>query len=148
MAQLSRARLLQLLRGTGKHRQFESVPGSATWALVAHSVSPQPTTPALATHAQAGRPVASSTGRAPSLPRSPLRRYSSKIRTGCANKRPSGSARGAISNDRPYRDLKFRLLSVHFRRERFETGRKMSAISRFLLLPHSAEYRLCSSSQR
>jgi hypothetical protein len=49
--------------------------------------------------------VASSTGRAPSLPRSPLRRYSSKIRTGCANKRPSGSVRGAISNDRPYRDL-------------------------------------------
>jgi len=31
-------------------------------------------------------------------------RYSSEIRTGCANERPSGSVRGAISNDRPYRD--------------------------------------------
>ena len=33
-----------------------------------------------------------------------LGRYSSEIRTGCANERPSGSVRGAISNDRPYRD--------------------------------------------
>jgi hypothetical protein len=35
-----------------------------------------------------------------------LGRYSSEIRTGCANKRPSGSVRGAVSNDRPYRDPK------------------------------------------
>jgi hypothetical protein len=33
-----------------------------------------------------------------------LGRYPSEIRTGCANERTSGSARGAISNDRPYRD--------------------------------------------
>ena len=33
-----------------------------------------------------------------------LGRYSSEIRTGCANERPSGSVRGAISNGRPYRD--------------------------------------------
>jgi hypothetical protein len=31
--------------------------------------------------------------------------YSSEIRTGCANERPSGSVRGAISNGCPYRDL-------------------------------------------
>jgi hypothetical protein len=33
-----------------------------------------------------------------------LGRYSSEIRTGCANERPSGSVRGAISDDCPYRD--------------------------------------------
>ena len=32
-------------------------------------------------------------------------RYSSKIRTGCANERPSGSVRGAPGNWCPYRDL-------------------------------------------
>ena len=32
-------------------------------------------------------------------------RYSSKIRTGCANQRPSGSVRGAASDGCPYRDL-------------------------------------------
>jgi hypothetical protein len=31
-------------------------------------------------------------------------RYSSEIRTGCANQRPSGSVRGAASNGCPYRD--------------------------------------------
>jgi hypothetical protein len=33
-----------------------------------------------------------------------LGRHSSEIRTGCANKRPSGSVRGAISNGCPNRD--------------------------------------------
>src|SRR5260370_39811890 len=37
-----------------------------------------------------------------------LGRYSSEIRTGCANERPSGSVRGAPGNWCPYRD---RLLS-------------------------------------
>jgi hypothetical protein len=31
-------------------------------------------------------------------------RYSSEIRTGCANERPSGSVRGAPGNWCPYRD--------------------------------------------
>ena len=35
-----------------------------------------------------------------------LGRYSSAIRAACANERSCGSARGAISNGRPYRDLK------------------------------------------
>src|ERR1022692_3932311 len=35
----------------------------------------------------------------------PLGRYSSEIRTGCANERPSGSVRGAPGNWCPYRDL-------------------------------------------
>ena len=33
-----------------------------------------------------------------------LGRYSSEIKTGCANQRPSGSVRGALSNECPYRD--------------------------------------------
>jgi hypothetical protein len=33
-----------------------------------------------------------------------LGRYSSEIRTGCANERPSGSVRGAPGNWCPYRD--------------------------------------------
>jgi len=35
-----------------------------------------------------------------------LGRYSSAIRAACANERSCGSVRGAISNGRPYRDLK------------------------------------------
>jgi hypothetical protein len=34
-----------------------------------------------------------------------LGRYSSAIRAACANERSCGSVRGAISDDRPYRDL-------------------------------------------
>src|ERR1035438_6015300 len=34
-----------------------------------------------------------------------LGRYSSEIRTGCANERPSGAVRGASGNWCPYRDL-------------------------------------------
>jgi hypothetical protein len=40
-----------------------------------------------------------------------LARYSSSIRTGCANERPSGSVRGAPGNRCPYRD---RQLEVRF----------------------------------
>src|SRR5436309_104335 len=38
---------------------------------------------------------------------SPLafRRYTSAVRAGCANERQSGSVRGALGNQRPYRDL-------------------------------------------
>ena len=42
---------------------------------------------------------------------STLGRYSSAIRAACANERSCGSARGAISNGRPYRDLTTRVLS-------------------------------------
>src|ERR1700691_3255818 len=48
--------------------------------------------------------MASSRAHTPSLSRGSLCRQSFAIRTGCANERPSGSGRGAISNDRPYRD--------------------------------------------
>src|SRR5580698_7483944 len=58
----------------------------------------------LDTYAGNGPTVASNTQGAPSLPGGTLRRHTSEIRTGCANKRPSGSVRGAISNDRSYRD--------------------------------------------
>src|ERR1039458_9970980 len=36
-----------------------------------------------------------------------LGRYSSAIRAACANERSCGSVRGAISDDRPYRDLSY-----------------------------------------
>ena len=39
MAQVGRARLLQLLRGTGKHRQSRAYSGTGCWALVAHTVA-------------------------------------------------------------------------------------------------------------
>ena len=46
-------------------------------------------------------------------------RYSSEIRTGCANQRPSGSVRGAASNGCPYRDQQLRNYDVeHFHRYR------------------------------
>ncbi len=48
--------------------------------------------------------MASCTSRDASLAPRPLRRHSSEIRAACANERPCGSVRGAISNDRPYRD--------------------------------------------
>jgi hypothetical protein len=41
-----------------------------------------------------------------------LGRYSSEIRTGCANERPSGSVRGAPGNWCPYRDRQFLVRSV------------------------------------
>jgi len=44
------------------------------------------------------------TASAPSLSRCPFRRYSSEIRTGCANERPSGSVEGVVSNHDPYSD--------------------------------------------
>src|SRR6266851_6480155 len=48
--------------------------------------------------------MAPSTARPPSLSRGSLRRQSSTIRTGCANERPSGSARGVPRKRYPYRD--------------------------------------------
>src|SRR5262249_56357169 len=48
--------------------------------------------------------LATETVSAPSLSRCPFRRYSSEIRTGCANKRPSGSVEGVVSNHDPYSD--------------------------------------------
>jgi hypothetical protein len=49
--------------------------------------------------------MAPSTARTPPLSRASLRRQSSAIRTGCANKRPSGSVRGVSREWYPYRDL-------------------------------------------
>src|SRR6266481_6320093 len=48
--------------------------------------------------------MAPSTACTPSLSRGSLRRQSSTIRTGCANERPSGSARGVPREWYPYRD--------------------------------------------
>jgi len=58
-----------------------------------------------------------------------LGRYSSEIRTGCANERPSGSARGAISDGRPYRD--HQLLSG--REVGFQVRRKPSRTTHVLV---------------
>src|SRR5260370_39377847 len=40
-----------------------------------------------------------------------LGRYSSEIRTGCANERPSGSVRGAPGNWCPFRDHQLRIMA-------------------------------------
>ena len=68
MAQVGRARLLQLLRGTGKPRESGGVSGSGAGALVANYSSPEPETPDLMdAHPRVGSTMASSTASAPSL---------------------------------------------------------------------------------
>src|SRR6266852_6523862 len=105
MAQIGRAGLLQLLRGTREPRELGRVPGPIAGAVVANSSSPEPATPpTVDPDACAGSTMATSTARAPSLSRSSLRRQSSEIRTGCANERPSGSGEGVASNHDPYSD--------------------------------------------
>src|SRR5260370_25034348 len=105
MAQVGRARLLQLLRGTRKPVESGGVSGWGAGALVAYSSPTEPETPDLVdAHPRVGSAMDSSTASAPSLSGRSLRRHSSEIRTGCANKRPSGSVRGATSNGCPYRD--------------------------------------------
>src|ERR1700757_1208330 len=106
MAQVDYAGPLQLLRGTGKPRQSRRISGSVNWAVVAHPSPPQSETPDLMdAYSRLGRPMFASTASAPSLPRGSLCRQSSAIRTGCANKRPSGSEEGVASNRDPYSDL-------------------------------------------
>jgi hypothetical protein len=76
---------------------------------VAFNTPPEPKAPdSLDTYAGTGSTVASQTKGAPSLPGGTLRRHTSKIRTGCANKRPSGSVRGVPGNWYPYRDRQLR----------------------------------------
>src|SRR5271169_50204 len=105
MAQVDCAGPLQLLRGTGKPRQSRRIPGSVNGAVVAYPSPPQPETPDLLdAYSRLGRPMVSSTASAPSLPGDSLCRQSSAIRTGCANKRPSGSEEGVASNRDPYSD--------------------------------------------
>ena len=89
--------------GWGQPRR---IPASSARALVAPTPPSQPETPdLLEAYACSGSTLASSTASAPSLSCYALRRHSPEIRTGCANERSSGSVRGAVSNDRPYRDL-------------------------------------------
>src|SRR5215472_16440607 len=52
--------------------------------------------------------MASPTPCAPSFSRCSLRRYTSAIRTGCANERPSGSVEGVVSDHDPYSDRQLR----------------------------------------
>src|ERR1035441_11017756 len=65
--------------------------------------------------------MAPSTSCAPSLPRISLRRQSSEIRAVCASERSYGSARGATSDGRPYRDY---IEST----PRYQSGESFSAI--------------------
>src|SRR5580693_5239103 len=104
MAQVGRAGPLQLLRGTREPHEPGRVSESGAGALVAYYSPPKPEAPdQLDAHACPGYAMASSTACAPSLSGCSLRRYSSEIRTGCANQRPSGSVRGATRNGCPYR---------------------------------------------
>src|SRR4029077_10798405 len=94
-------------------------PGSVNWTLVAYPSPPKPETPDLLdAYSRPGRPMVSSTASAPSLPRGSLCRQSSAIRTGCTNKRPSGSVRGVSRELYPYRDLK----TLPDRDRQFSTG--------------------------
>src|ERR1035438_7082700 len=105
MAQVDCAGPLQLLCGTRKPRQSGRVPGADTRALATCTSPPNPAPVLLDTCPRSGCTLASRTASTPSLSCRSLRRQSSAIRTGCANERPSGSVRGAISNGCPYRDL-------------------------------------------
>ena len=99
MAQIGRAGLLQLLRGTGKLRQSQRVPHAGESILALDVTPSQPETSIqLGENAQAARLLDSQTARAPSLPRDTLRRHPSEIGAVCANERPYGSARGASDN--------------------------------------------------
>src|ERR1035441_3700798 len=63
---------------------------------------------------------------------STLGRYSSAIRAACANERSCGSARGAISNGRPYRDLIVPPPGLYVKRpgfDSYQTGAEISNIS-------------------
>src|SRR5271169_7086696 len=105
MAQVDRAGPLQLLCGPRQSQEPGRVSESGGRTLVAYSSPREPEAPdQLDTHPRTGYEMASSTAYAPSFPRRSLCRYSSEIRTGCANKRPSGSVRGATSHGCPYRD--------------------------------------------
>jgi len=59
-------------------------------------------------HPRLGSALASSTEHASSLSGCTFRRHSSEIRTGCANKRSSGSVRGVSREWYPYRDRQSR----------------------------------------
>ena len=99
MAQIGRAGLLQLLRGTGKLRQSQRVPHAGESILALDVTPSQPETSIqLGENAQAARLLDSQTARAPSLPRDTLRRHPSEIGAVCANERPYGSVRGASGN--------------------------------------------------
>jgi hypothetical protein len=92
---------------TTRYQDHESgsVSGSGARALVAYSSPPEPETPDLVdAYPCIGSALASSTEHASSLSGRSLRRYTSEIRTGCANERPSGSVRGVPREWYPYRD--------------------------------------------
>jgi hypothetical protein len=79
------------------------------------STPPEPEAPdQLDAHPCIGYAMASSTACAPSLSGCSLRRHPSKIRTGCANQRPSGSVRGATRNGCPYRARQLSDFSANF----------------------------------
>src|SRR5712691_7124421 len=105
MAQVGRARLLQLPRGTGEHGQVESISGAGDPPLATGTTLPQPEAPAhRGPNVRSRGTLASRTSRAPSLSRATLRRQSSEIRAVCANERSYGSVRGVPGNWYPYRD--------------------------------------------
>ena len=105
VAPVDRPRPLPLLRGTRKPQESGDVSGSGAGALVAYSSPQEPETPDhVDAHPCIGSALASSTEHASSLSGCTLCRHSSEIRTGCANKRPSGSVRGVSREWYPDRD--------------------------------------------
>src|SRR6266581_8847659 len=79
--------------------------------------------------------MAPATASAPSLPCRSLCRQSSAIRTGCANERPSGSARGVPRERYPYRDLVLKVIPQRpLAHPRTQTSARMRAVKRRTVL--------------
>src|SRR6516162_5336505 len=114
MAQVGRAGLLQLPRGTGEHGQFTSISSAGDPSLATDTALPEPNAPsACGPNVCTREMLASRTARAPSISRATLRRQSSKIRAVCANERMYGSVRGVPGNWYPYRDRRQLILPIH-----------------------------------
>ncbi|SPE30786.1 hypothetical protein SBA2_540002 [Acidobacteriia bacterium SbA2] len=105
MAQVGRARLLQLPRGTGEPRHPVYLSGSAD-PPVAHAAAASQSTPplVLGSDGKTGCPLVARPARAPSLAERAVCRYASALGAVCANQRPYGSVRGVRGDPHPHRD--------------------------------------------
>jgi hypothetical protein len=106
VASVGRARLLQLLCGTGKPRQLAHLSGAVDPSVANPTTATQPTPPPqLGPPAPARCPLAARAARAASLALRAVRRPASELRAVCANERRYGSVRRVPGNRYPYRDI-------------------------------------------
>ena len=105
VAPVGRARLLQLLCGTGEPRPRAYLSDSVDPPVANATAATQPTPPTqLGPHGKARRPLAAGAARAASLAVGAVRRPASELRAVCAKERSYGSVRGVPGNRYPYRD--------------------------------------------